>query len=226
MKLRFVMLAFLMLVPCFPAQAKLALVFGGDGTGSDDPSGTLASAVNAAQAAGFEVQVVTTLLPVETLTQASLWIQPGGPNFDQAADMQRSGVFQQVRDFVASGGGYVGYCGGAYMAQSYGSLGLGLLPGMAWHQGEETRKTEVIWEGKRRFIHFEYGPRFQTGPGIEVFATYVSNGAPAAIRGKYGQGRVVLSGPHPEAMGDWEPTEDPDGSDLDLAIEMMQSAAR
>jgi glutamine amidotransferase-like uncharacterized protein len=210
----------------FNAYAKTALIFGGEGTENDDPTGTLYSAVRAAREAGFVTQIVTTRLRDEELNHASVWIQPGGPNFDQAEDMQRTGLFEQVKTFVASGGGYVGFCGGGFMAQSEGSLGLGLLPGNAMQQGEFTHKTGVIWNGIRRYIHFEHGPRFEPVQSVQVFATYESNGAAAGIRGNYGMGKVVLSGPHPEAQADWEPIGEPDGSHINLAVEMIQSAAR
>jgi glutamine amidotransferase-like uncharacterized protein len=207
------------------AAAPVALVFGGEGTENDDPTGTLHSAVTAARSAGFVPVIVTGKLSDEVLASAAIWIQPGGPNFDQAYDMQRTGVFAQVRDFVARGGGYLGLCGGGFMGQSSGSLGLGLLPGMAYRHGEVTHKTAVTWAGRKRYLHFENGPEFQTGPGIEVVATYDWNGGPAAVRGHFGRGRVFLSGPHPEAGDDWDPTEDPDGLDWDLIGEMLRWAA-
>lgn len=208
------------------AQARLALVFGGQGTESYDPTGSLIAAVNSARAAGFEVQIVKERLPEETLAKADVWIQPGGTNFNQAYDMQRSGLFEQVKKFVADGGGYVGFCAGAFMAQSYGSLGLGLLPGMASRYSKGAFKAEIIWNGRTRYVHFENGPRLQQIEGVEVFATYASNGAAAAGRGKYGKGTVVVTGVHPEALTDWWPTKDPDGLDTDLAAEMIREAAR
>lgn len=204
----------------------IALVWGGDGTENWDATGTLYSAVRAAEAAGFKSVIITDRVDESLLKRASLWIQPGGPNFTQAYHMQRTGVFAQVKQFVASGGGYVGFCGGGYMGQSTGSLGLGLLPGNAWRQGEVTHKTEVTWHGRKRYVHYEHGPAFQDTKGVEVFATYNLNGAPAAIRGNYGLGKVLLSGPHPEALDDWLPVEDPDGLDTDLAVDMIRSAAR
>jgi glutamine amidotransferase-like uncharacterized protein len=206
--------------------APLALIWGGDGTENDDPTGTLNSAVYSARQAGFDVQIVTGDLPTSTFNRASVWIQPGGPNFTQAYDMIAHHLFEQIRTFVAAGGGYVGFCGGAYMAQSQTYLGLGLLPGQAPRHGEYTHKTEVNWKGARRFIHFEHGPELVKGNGIDVVASYAWNGAPAAIRGKYGKGRVFITGAHPEALPDWEPVEDPDGPDIDLAVSMIDWAAR
>lgn len=208
------------------AHARLALVFGGEGTENYDRTGSLAAAVDSARAAGFQVQIVTDRLPEETLAKADVWIQPGGTNFNQAYDMQRTGLFEQVKEFVAGGGGYVGFCAGAFMAQSNGSLGLGLLPGMATRYSKGAFKAEIVWKGRTRFVHFENGPRLQQIAGIEVFANYASNGTAAAGRGRYGLGKVVVSGVHPEALGDWWPTQDPDGLDTDLAVDMIHEAAR
>jgi glutamine amidotransferase-like uncharacterized protein len=57
-----------------------------------------------------------------------------------------------------------------------------------------------------------------------VVATY-ANGSTAAARAHYGKGEVFISGVHPEANSDWPPTYDPDGSDVDLAIGMIQEVA-
>jgi len=207
------------------SRERIALVFGGDGTENDDPTGTLYSAVYVTRLAGFEPVIITDKVPQDLLSRASVWIQPGGPNFYQSRHMLRTGVFQQVKDFVAAGGGFVGFCGGGYMAQSTNGYGLGLLPGNAYRHDQYTIKTEVSWKGQKRFLHFEHGPQFERASGVEVVATYSWNGAPAAVRGQYGGGKVFLSGPHPEALDDWEPVVDPDGTDHDLAIEMIQSAA-
>lgn len=215
----------------FPAHARanprprIALVFGGAGTETDDPTGSFAAAMHSAKAAGFIAQAVTEALPRETWNKASVWIQPGGTNFDQAYDMQRTGLFEQVKKFVADGGGYVGWCAGAFMAQSYGALGLGLIPGMAWRWSKGAFKTPVRWKGRTRYVHFENGPQLQEVEGLEVFATY-SNGSLAAGKARYGKGKVVISGVHPEALQDWWPEEDPDGLDIDLASEMILEAAR
>jgi glutamine amidotransferase-like uncharacterized protein len=208
------------------ARAALALVYGGPGTENYEANGSMAAAAQAARTAGFDVQIVTAMPPEESWAGASVWIQPGGENFVQARDMKRTGVFERVKQFVASGGGYVGFCAGAFMAQSDNSLGLGLVPGQAYRYSKGAFKAKVMWNGQLRYIHYENGPQLVPEPGFRVFATYASNGAPAAGEGRYGAGRVVISGVHPEALPDWWPTRDPDGPDVELAAQMIREASR
>jgi glutamine amidotransferase-like uncharacterized protein len=208
--------------PSPTASAKpLALVYGGPGvlTGTDD---TLERARAVALAAGFRVLTVTQVVDEAVLSGASVWIQPGGPNLSADAYMNANGMARQVREFVERGGGYVGFCGGAFSAVN----NLELIPGSAWNLNQATGKIPVRWLGTTRYLHFEYGPYIiLSGSTTEVVATY-SNGSVAAARAHYGKGKVFISGPHPEASAYWPPTYDPDGIDNDLAIQMIQYVAR
>jgi glutamine amidotransferase-like uncharacterized protein len=206
-------------VPTNRAQP-IALVYGGPGvlTGPDD---TLVRAKFVAAAAGFKVVEVDEPVDPAVLNSASVWIQPGGPNLSADSFMNRNGMADQVRDFVTRGGGYVGFCGGAFSAIN----NLGLIPGSAWNLKQATEKVPVTWLGKVRYIHFEDGPYLVlTDKSTEVVGTY-ANGDVAVARGHYGKGEVFISGVHPEAGPDWTPTYDPDGPDTDLAVSMIQEVA-
>ena len=53
---------------------------------------------------------------------------------------------------------------------------------------------------------------------------YYPNHQVAAARATYGKGKVFVTGLHPEAPQDWRDyyhLNDPDGSDEDLAVEMI-----
>jgi glutamine amidotransferase-like uncharacterized protein len=117
-----------------------------------------------------------------------------------------------IRDFVRSGGGYLGFCLGGYLAGE--TPGFGLLPGDADrfisspgarpdHAGDSL--VALTWTGRRHLVYFQDGPWFDLDPArgpAEVVATY-DNGLPAAVVAPFGRGAVGVVGPHPEAPPDW-----------------------
>ncbi|OMQ14916.1 hypothetical protein A7K94_0213145 [Modestobacter sp. VKM Ac-2676] len=117
-----------------------------------------------------------------------------------------------VRDYVAGGGRYLGFCLGGYLAGE--TPGFGLLPGdtdqfiaSPGARPSHTRDTvaTVIWDGRRRQVFFQDGAWFDLDPTrgpAEVLATY-ENGLPAAVVAPFGAGAVGVVGPHPEATPDW-----------------------
>lgn len=139
-------------------------------------------------------------------------------------------IRQKLEDWISAGGGFLGICGGGYI----GSKGweedggfvemLGLVPVLAeeYLEDPDPRIITVNWDGAERNIYYAYGPAFvvENAPDIEVIARY-SDGRVAVLEMKLGKGRVILSGPHPEAdetwleddpvplnAGQWEPTDD------------------
>ena len=198
----------------------IALVYSGPGvlTGADD---TLELAKHVAVSAGFRVITVDSYVDPSVLNSASVWVQPGGPNLSADSYMNRTGMADQVRDFVHRGGGYVGFCGGAFSAVN----NLELIQGSAWNYSATTGKIPIMWLGATRYIHFEHGPYINlSDENVEVIGRY-ANGSVAAARAAYGRGKVFISGVHPEASGTWPPTRDPDGLDQFLAIGMIQEVA-
>lgn len=129
-----------------------------------------------------------------------------------------------VRDFVAGGGNYLGFCIGAFLAGS--SPGYDLLP-----QGDEIvsevdqcdaevddeRDTtiKVDWTfstgskrgttEKKRWIYFQDGTAFRLARNspAKVLGRYSSNGDVAATLSPFGKGWVANIGPHPEADQSW-----------------------
>jgi len=187
-------------------------------TGPDD---TLIRAEYVAAQAGFTVVVVTEPVSPTVLDGASVWVQPGGPNLSADKFMNGNGMANQVRDFVNRGGGYVGFCGGAFSAVN----NLGLIAGSAWNLDQSTGWVPVDWLGTTRDIYFEGGPYIDlTSKTTQVVATY-ADGKIAAARDHYGNGEVFISGVHPEANMDWAPEPDPDGSQVSIAIGMIREVA-
>lgn len=93
--------------------APLALVYRGPGTCW---KGCAEAAAFVAWRAGYRVRFVGSGETGANVFQgASVWIQPGGRAIDQARAMAPE-LKAHVREFVEAGGGYVGFCAGAFMA--------------------------------------------------------------------------------------------------------------
>lgn len=150
----------------------------------------------------------------------------GGSGSKQAATLGDAGR-QQVRDFVEKGGGYIGICGGAYLACSGFSWGLGVLDARTvsskWMRGKGQVKIEVTSAGEQSTgtparpteIRYANGPIIKPAglaevPDYEPLAIFRSEisendtpkgvmiDSPAWARGTFGKGRVLISSPHPE----------------------------
>lgn len=130
---------------------------------------------------------------------------PGGVGDSDSYEFLMKIHQNQVRNFVASGGRYLGICMGAYWADTdY----FGLLDNVRVQQyikspNTDTRRPHakhmpVTWRGNSTNMYFYDGCTF-TGTGkFETVATY-PNHAPMAIF----QSRVGLIGCHPEADKFW-----------------------
>jgi len=150
-------------------------------------------------------------LEADVLSRAVLYAQPGGGSL-RSAWRKLGRHAPAIRNFVASGGGYLGCCLGGYLAGE--RPGFGLLPGDAdrWmssagasvdHAGDAI--VPVDWGGTRRQLFVQDAPWFDLDPGrgtADVLATY-GNGLPAAVVAPFGSGAVGVVGPHPEATVDW-----------------------
>jgi glutamine amidotransferase-like uncharacterized protein len=150
-------------------------------------------------------------LSAQALASASVYVQPGGGNNLKAAwDDVRSSA-QDMRDWVHSGGHYLGFCMGGYLAGL--DPGFGLLPGDSGEYitspGATVRNiadttVTVTWRGVPRQVYFQDGPYFELRRGADatVLATY-TNGLAAAVVARVGSGSVGVVGPHPEADASW-----------------------
>lgn len=148
----------------------------------------------------------------EVLSSAALYAQPGGDELRPAwRRMRRHRT--AVRDYVAGGGRYLGFCLGGYLAGA--TPGFGLLPADADRYiatdraeipGPQASVVDVRWRGRPQPMYFQDGPTFglptHHTPGLHVLAAY-ANGHVAALAAPFGAGRVAVVGPHPEAEADW-----------------------
>jgi glutamine amidotransferase-like uncharacterized protein len=164
---------------------------------------------------GFEVRYVGRGEPLkltpETLAAAAVYAQPGGGELKPAYRRMRRHR-ATIRDYVAGGGRYLGFCLGGYLAGA--TPGFDLLPGdtdqyvgspSATLTGTGDTVVDTDWRGHPRRLFFQDGPMFQVRPDaadLAVLARY-PGGEIAALATPFGAGRVGVVGPHPEATADW-----------------------
>ncbi|MER7442460.1 BPL-N domain-containing protein [Micromonospora avicenniae] len=163
---------------------------------------------------GFDVRYVgpDEDLPLShrTLAEAALYAQPGGGSLKRGY-RHLKGHRDDIRQFVHSGGRYLGICLGGYLAGH--TPGFALLPGDtdqyiassgATIDSQKNTVVRVSWRGRRRTLFFQDGPYFWLPPNAraDILATYL-NGTIAAMVTHFGAGRVGVVGPHPEATDDW-----------------------
>jgi glutamine amidotransferase-like uncharacterized protein len=176
-----------------------------------------------------------TLIP-KTLAGATLYVQPGGGALSHAYKHMRRHR-SAIRDFVRSGGGYIGFCLGGYLAGA--TPGFALLPGdtdqyiaspRATVDSEDNALLQVSWRGTRRTLFFQDGPHFELSPDANatVLATYPNKTIAAVVVG-FGTGRVGVVGPHPEATDDWftdAGLTTPERLGTDLGLDLVDAVMR
>lgn len=180
-------------------------------------------------------------LTKESFKDAVLWMQPGGNAINAARALGPKGL-KLIRDFVSEGGGYVGFCAGAFMTDTTtdykGNVpGLGFVPGTQDYfkvpgNDDEAVLVNVNWRGKMRQMYFNHGGYFDfqnSSQPYTVLAWYENNPGlprlPASVFLNWGHGKVAVIGAHPEATFAWkrnDDLDDADGSDHDVAIEMVK----
>ncbi|MBO0782066.1 MAG: hypothetical protein J2P37_24870 [Ktedonobacteraceae bacterium] len=170
-----------------------------------------------------------------TLKTATLYAQPGGDGTVETAAAALDDDVEIIQNFVKAGGRYLGFCMGGYLAGK--DPGFDLLPGDtdqfitlpgASVTTEDDTIITVDWRNKPRSMYFQDGPYFlvnENTPDVIVLATYTNNKI-AAMVALYGQGKVGVVGPHPEATDDWYQDyqlHDPDGLDADLGLDLIDT---
>jgi glutamine amidotransferase-like uncharacterized protein len=168
-----------------------------------------------ATAAGLSVRYVAQPGRVAGLLPgARAFVVPGTE--DNIEPMRRAfnrSVRAALRRYLQRGGHYWGLCGGAFLAvrhywatETQYVTALGIVPANAETYDDESPSLEKVrWYGRLRWMYYQGGPYFMlTGSraGVNVLARY-SDGSIAALAYRYGKGKVIVSGPHPEATRDW-----------------------
>jgi glutamine amidotransferase-like uncharacterized protein len=169
----------------------------------------------------------------ETLAGAVIYAQPAGGALEPAWPHMREYAVL-IRDWTRSGGHYLGFCLGGYLAGM--TPGFGLLPGDTGRyissRGatiDTTRKTiaKVSWRGQERDMFFQDGPVFRltSSAPATILATY-DNGEIAAVVTAFGSGGVAVVGPHPEADQSWYTNglTNPDGISFEMGYDLIDTA--
>ena len=150
---------------------------------------------------------------------------PGGDMYLYAQSISSDGK-ENIRNFVHSGGGYIGICGGAYFASeqviwqgaALPMVPLGLLLGTAQGPIDAIAAYPYCTMSKINIIHgfhpitqscqdsewilYCYGPMLLPSIQVDILARYEIGNQPAMLAFEYGLGRVFLIGLHPEIEED------------------------
>jgi glutamine amidotransferase-like uncharacterized protein len=150
----------------------------------------------------------------------NLLAMPGGKSWKYIEELGPEGA-EKIRRFVDAGGGYMGFCAGAYYATSHRlgpdpvePYGIGLLDGVAYDG--TSLHTKPFRDGMLRFDvsipgfyprysqlmlggpSFRYSAEEEASKHVRVLGWFPKIHEPAMITFNYGSGRVYLSGPHGE----------------------------
>lgn len=152
----------------------------------------------------------------DTLRTAAVYAQPGGDDLDDAF-RHLSRHTSDIQDYVRSGGRYLGFCLGGYLAGH--TPGFDLFPGDADQYiasesveipDTESTVVDIDWHDRRTALYFQDGPYFWLDRHYRdyydndaVILGRYRNGEIAALAIDYGNGRVGVVGPHPEADETW-----------------------
>lgn len=195
MKILFFILSF----STFASTKPLALVYQGDGACPQDCSTSLGNIV---EKMGYKVTYVDpSAIRPEIFSHAKIWIQPGGVS-SEVAKALTSDQKKMIKNFIKSGGSYLGICAGTFFAAKWiasnRSLeGLGLLPeSQELYEPEDASIVDITWSKKLRHIYFEGGPYIinpqEREPLISSFTpvAFYPNQEIAAAKFHFGKGKV------------------------------------
>lgn len=158
----------------------------------------------------------------EILQTADLFVMPGGADLPYCRKLNGTGN-NNIRNFVESGGTYLGICAGAYYAcraiefhkgrddeicqlrelSLVDAVAVGSLPELAPYYDDRLRTVAAVslQASQEIFAYYHGGCQFILNEDAIVHARYNIVGEPAAIIEKHlGQGRVILSGVHLEIL--------------------------
>jgi glutamine amidotransferase-like uncharacterized protein len=196
--------------------------------GADDDC--LDATRNMFQWMGYSVRYTTAYqIRNEGLDYYRLLCVPGGDMYEYGQDLHILGA-NTIRDFISKGGGYIGICGGAYYAgreiywrgDKLNIIALEIFPGTARGPNNsiipypdygmckvditDSLHPITATEADTAWILYYWGPAFfpDSNATVDILARYAIGGDAALCAFAYGEGRVFLTGPHPEFEEDDE----------------------
>lgn len=143
------------------------------------------------------------------LLESQVFIVPGGYTPEYMPAFGEKGK-EAVRSFVKNGGGYIGICAGAYIVTSKVEVpgkpeGLGIIDIENIRKSGRGKKRIYLAQhpiteglGKELEIYYQNGPNIIAGQDVTEVARY-KGGKSAVVAGNFGEGKVVIFSPHPEA---------------------------
>lgn len=203
-----------------PVQAggPVAVVYSDRWTGPADGDDTGAVAAMLTAVPGWNFDIITAgphgVMPVaEALARpdVSLYAQPGADGDDESAYRRQRRDRAVIREFVRSGGRYLGICMGGFLAEpGFFNLFRGRVDEYYSSKGASVNTPDpalvpVDWNGATRWMYFQDGGYMvpsKSATEVRVLGRY-SNGTIAALVAPFGRGKVGLCGPHPEAPPEW-----------------------
>lgn len=207
--------------PLAPEKTVDIALYSGDGASET----SIQAANNMFQWMGYTVSLVEGEDFDNGLGHFRLLCFPGGDMYQYGQSISSDGK-ENIRDFIRSGGSYIGICGGAYFASEHvvwqgtalPMMPLGLLPGTAQGPIDAiapypncTMCRVIIVDcihpitqssQDSEWILYCYGPAFTPSVHVDILARYEIGDQPAMLAFDYGQGRVFLIGLHPEIEED------------------------
>lgn len=221
----------------FSLYAFDALVWGGPGACED---GCVEGAVTVTKLAGFEPMIVTPENFNPSLFEnAKVWVQPGG-RAGRASKAMGATLRQQLKEFILKGGGYVGFCAGAFLTtKKIGSTsvtGLGIIEGKTtpYRKSKGSISVQALTTSNGiKYHYWQGGPYFSftksQSKKINVQSRYKKTNQINSLQSTYGLGRISIAGTHPEAPQWWfddSGVVDLDGNDNEEAAQMIKWAAQ
>jgi glutamine amidotransferase-like uncharacterized protein len=146
--------------------------------------------------------------------KADCIVFPGGDGDSDQFDEFLYTYKSQVRKYVKEGGRYLGICMGSYFAGSHYFNLLDTNIGYTQYvkrPNSTVNKTspsivKLNWKGEEKEMYFHDGAAFyfkkEPVESVKIYGTY-KNGDIAAMIQSYGEGKIGVIGPHPEAQKWW-----------------------
>ncbi len=196
------------------------LIYNGNGAITSCVSGiktALTSVNNNNLVPGYKFTYTTsTAISASILSNYDLLVMPGGSSGKTYLNSLSSSSKTAIKNFVYSGHGFLGICAGAYAGSQYVDgmyAGLGVAPHVrskaVTHEGTlpvtmtSSGSSLLGFSNTLNLAHYNGPAMYASGGTITTFATYADSstgykGYGAIVGDTYGNGRTILSGPHPE----------------------------